>query len=189
MAEARLRCGCRRFKWHSILSDMVWAAATRDAEGAAARVPAGRQCECILGGFLMWENAPKYRIAVRNRTARRWQPVALDRSGQAPSARLGHCTSSSTKGIKHMQLGMIGLGRMGANMVRGYSRTAMNAWCCSRRKVVEDMGMKSVGSFITCRPRQEAGEAARGLAHGPRRGRRQDHRRSLAGARGWRHDH
>jgi len=67
-----------------------------------------------------------------------------------------------------MQLGMIGLGRMGANMVR---RLLKGGHQC----VVFDMSAKAVAELAKgkgCRHRfaggvhQESGEAARGLADG-----------------------
>ena len=79
-----------------------------------------------------------------------------------------------------MQLGMIGLGRMGANMVR---RLLKGGHEC----VVFDMSPNAVQRAgagkadrgrLARRPRQEAGEAARGLADGSGGRRRQDHRRS-----------
>ena len=81
---------------------------------------------------------------------------------------------------RYMQLGMIGLGRMGANMVRRLSEGGHEC-------VVFDMSPKAVEELVegegdrrrlACGSRQEAREAARGLADGSGRGRRQDHRRS-----------
>ena len=88
-----------------------------------------------------------------------------------------------------MQLGMIGLGRMGANMVR---RLIEGGHQC----VVFDMSPEAVQALVegeggrrlvARRFREEAREAARGLADGAGRRRRQDDRRSPAAARGRRH--
>ena len=78
-----------------------------------------------------------------------------------------------------MQLGMIGLGRMGANMVR---RLIKGGHQC----VVFDCSPMQCRSWSRRRPRrhlarglrQEAGQAARDLADGSGGHRRQDHRRS-----------
>ena len=77
-----------------------------------------------------------------------------------------------------MQLGMIGLGRMGANMVR---RLMKNGHQC----VVFDRSAEAVAGAgqggrrrrgLARRLRREAQAAARGLADGPRGGRRRDRR-------------
>ena len=80
-----------------------------------------------------------------------------------------------------MQLGMIGLGRMGANMVR---RLLKDGHQC----VVFDMSPKAVEALakrrrrrrLARRFREEAGEAAGDLVDGPGRRRRQDDRRLAA---------
>ena len=83
-----------------------------------------------------------------------------------------------------MQLGMVGLGRMGANMVR---RLLTNGHECvvfdmSPKAVEELVDEKALGSSSLADLVQKLNEAARRLAHGSRRGRRPDHRRSLTGA-------
>ena len=79
-----------------------------------------------------------------------------------------------------MQLGMIGLGRMGANMVRrlikgGHECVAFDVF----PKAVEALAKeKAVGASSLQGFRAEAGEAASHLADGAGGGRRQDNRRS-----------
>ena len=78
-----------------------------------------------------------------------------------------------------MQLGMIGLGRMGANMVRrlikgGHECVVFDMF----PKAVEELakekatGASSLADFV-----KKLQQAPRRLAHGSRRGRRQIHRR------------
>ena len=78
-----------------------------------------------------------------------------------------------------MQLGMIGLGRMGANMVRrllagGHRCVVFNMVAESGRGV--DPGKRRRG-FVDRGSREEAGDAARHLVDGPRSGRGRDDRR------------
>ena len=73
-----------------------------------------------------------------------------------------------------MQLGMIGLGRMGANMVRRLTRTATTASSTTEPGRREDArGPRRPGPRLARRIRREAVQAAGGLADGAgRRGRR-----------------
>ena len=70
-----------------------------------------------------------------------------------------------------MQLGMIGLGRMGANMVRRLEKSGHQ--CVDLRSHSRDGRCAREGRpnwrFVDRRFRQKTQEAARGLAHGPRR--------------------
>ena len=77
-----------------------------------------------------------------------------------------------------MQLGMIGLGRMGANMVRRLLKAGHQCVVFDRSpKAVEELVKeKAVGSVLAARPREEAGQAASHLADGPGGRRGQDHR-------------
>ena len=95
-----------------------------------------------------------------------------------------------SKGVT-MQLGMIGLGRMGANMVR---RLINGGHDC----VVFDMSQTAVQTLVKEKAtgaaslrgfREEARNAARDLVDGAGRGRGQDDRRSAAAARRRRHPH
>ena len=78
-----------------------------------------------------------------------------------------------------MQLGMIGLGRMGANMVRRLLKGGHQCVVFDRSpKAVQELAKeKAVGRRLARGLREEAGEAARGLADGPGGRRGQDHRR------------
>ena len=77
-----------------------------------------------------------------------------------------------------MQLGMIGLGRMGANMVRRLIKGATNAWCsiCRRKPSRSGEGEGNRSSLALRGFCHEAREAAGGLADGPGRGGGRDHR-------------
>ena len=81
-----------------------------------------------------------------------------------------------------MQLGMIGLGRMGANMVRRLLKAGHQCvvFDMSPKAVEELVKEKAVGASSLARPREEAGQAAGGLADGPGGRRGQDHRRPAA---------
>ena len=74
-----------------------------------------------------------------------------------------------------MQLGMVGLGRMGANMVRRLLTAGHECvvFDMSPKAVEELVDEKATGSSSHCRTGEEAGKAARSLAHGSRRGGRQ----------------
>ena len=68
-----------------------------------------------------------------------------------------------------MQLGMVGLGRMGANMVR---RLLKNGHTCvvfdrSPKAIEELVQQKAVGSATPAGVREETGEAAGSLVDGP----------------------
>ena len=78
-----------------------------------------------------------------------------------------------------MQLGMIGLGRMGANMVRRLMQGGHDCVVFDvSPKAVEALAKeKATGASSLAGLREEAREAARGLADGAGGGRRQDHRR------------
>ena len=67
-----------------------------------------------------------------------------------------------------MQLGMIGLGRMGANIVRRLMANGHSAVVYDRApSVVEALAAEGpVGAADLAGFRREAGEAARGLGHG-----------------------
>ena len=67
-----------------------------------------------------------------------------------------------------MQLGMIGLGRMGANMVRRLMKGGHECvvFDMSPKAVAELAKEKAIGSVLARGLRQEADEAARGLADG-----------------------
>ena len=80
-----------------------------------------------------------------------------------------------------MQLGMIGLGRMGANMVRRLIKAGHQCVVFDRspKAVKELVKEKAVGAVLARRLREEAGQAAGGLADGPGGGRGPDHRRPL----------
>ena len=84
-----------------------------------------------------------------------------------------------------MQLGMIGLGRMGANMVRRLMRHGHDAvvFDMSPDAVAQLAGEGAVGGRLARGLRREARHAARGVADGPRRRRRPDARRPAAAAR------
>ena len=79
-----------------------------------------------------------------------------------------------------MQLGMIGLGRMGANMVRRLLKGGHECvvFDMSPKAVAELVKEKAVGSRLAGGVRQGAQQAARGLADGAGGRGRQDHRRS-----------
>ena len=81
-----------------------------------------------------------------------------------------------------MQLGMIGLGRMGANMVRRLLAGGHQCVVFDRSpKAVEELARAKARRRLVARGfREEAAEAAGGLADGPGGGRgRDDRRRSL----------
>ena len=84
-----------------------------------------------------------------------------------------------------MQLGMIGLGRMGANMVRRLLKGGHHCvvYDMSAKAVAELVKEKAVGSGFAGRVRRKPDEAARGLADGPGRRGRQNHCRSAAASR------
>ena len=84
-----------------------------------------------------------------------------------------------------MQLGMIGLGRMGANMVRRLLKGGHECvvYDMSAKAVAELVKEKAIGAASLADVRQEPDEAARGLADGAGRRGRQDHRRSAAPSR------
>ncbi len=90
-----------------------------------------------------------------------------------------------------MQLGMIGLGRMGANMVR---RLMKNGHQCvvfdmSPKAVEELAAEKATGVVVARRFRGQARQAARGVADGAGGGGGQDDRGDPAAARARRHPH
>ena len=89
-----------------------------------------------------------------------------------------------------MQFGMIGLGRMGANMVRRLMRKGHNAWSTTVRPAVEAAreGRRD-GRGVPRRVRQEADAAAVPLPDGARRVRGRVHRGARAAAGERRHDH
>ncbi len=68
-----------------------------------------------------------------------------------------------------MQLGMIGLGRMGANMVRRLLRGGHQCVVFDRSpKAVKDLVQeKAVGQLLAAGSRREASKAAGPVAHGP----------------------
>ena len=81
-----------------------------------------------------------------------------------------------------MQLGMIGLGRMGANMVRrllkgGHQCVVFDRSPNAVKQLVEE---KATGADFARRTREEAGQAAGGLVDGSGGRRGQDHRRPPA---------
>ena len=90
-----------------------------------------------------------------------------------------------------MQLAMIGLGRMGANMVRRLHQGRPSVR--GLRHVAEGgrrFGAREGGRGVLARgPRAQAREAAGGLVDGPGGGRGQDHRRPRASPRERRHPH
>ena len=90
-----------------------------------------------------------------------------------------------------MQLGMVGLGRMGANMVRRLLKAGHQCvvFDMSPKAVEELVKEKAVGASSLPDLREEAAEAARGLADGSGGGRGQDHRRPPARSRERRHPH
>ena len=90
-----------------------------------------------------------------------------------------------------MQLGMIGLGRMGANMVRRLLKAGHQCVVFDRSpKAVEELVKeKARGSLRAAGFREEARQAAGSLVDGPGGRRGRDHRRSLAVSRGRRHPH
>ena len=67
-----------------------------------------------------------------------------------------------------MQLGMVGLGRMGANMVRRLLRAVTSAWCSTGppKAVAELVKRRRVGATSLAAFRGELDEAARRVAHG-----------------------
>ena len=79
-----------------------------------------------------------------------------------------------------MQLGMIGLGRMGANMVRRLMKDGHQCVVFDMLpKAVEELAAeRATGAASLAGLRQQAGEAARHLADGAGRRRRPDHRTS-----------
>ena len=90
-----------------------------------------------------------------------------------------------------MQLGMIGLGRMGANMVRRLLKGGHQCVVFDRSpKAVEELvAGEGDGSRRPAGSREEAGKAAGDLADGPGGSGRQDHRRPRAAPRAGRHPH
>ena len=84
-----------------------------------------------------------------------------------------------------MQLGMIGLGRMGANMVRRLLKGGHECvvFDMSAKAVAEMAKEKAVGSASLAEFAKKPDQAARGLADGAGRRGRQDHRRSAAPSR------
>ena len=90
-----------------------------------------------------------------------------------------------------MQLGMIGLGRMGANMVRRLMRGGHQCVVFDRSAegVEELVKEKAVGAAVAGGFRQEADDAARGLADGAGRRRGRDARRSCCRCSSRRHPH
>ena len=85
----------------------------------------------------------------------------------------------------NMQLGMIGLGRMGANMVRRLMRDGHECVVFDRspRRSTSWRRQGRDGAVVAAGPCRKAREAARGLADGAGRGRRRRHRRPHAAAR------
>ena len=81
-----------------------------------------------------------------------------------------------------MQIGMIGLGRMGANMVRRLLKGGHQCVVFDRSpKAVEELVKeKAVGVLLARGLCEEADQAAGGLVDGPGGGRGQDYRRSPA---------
>ena len=81
-----------------------------------------------------------------------------------------------------MQIGMIGLGRMGANMVRRLLNGAHECvvFDMSPKAVEELVAEKAVGSSSLADFVKKLAEAACGLVDGSRGGRGQNHRRSPA---------
>ena len=97
----------------------------------------------------------------------------------------------SSHGEASMQFGMIGLGRMGANMVRrlqrgGHTCVVYDRAARSRRRAREG---RCHGGILARGFREEAREAACHLPHGPRGLRRRVDRRARAASRQGRHDH
>ena len=90
-----------------------------------------------------------------------------------------------------MQLAMIGLGRMGANMVRRLIKGGHQCvvFDMSPQAVADLARDKALACYLACRPRAQAGEAARGVADGAGGGRGQDHRRPRAAPRARRYPH
>ena len=77
-----------------------------------------------------------------------------------------------------MQLGMIGLGRMGANMVRRLLKGGHQCVVFDRSpKAVEELVKeKAAGRVLAARLREEARQAAGSLVDGPGGSRGQNHR-------------
>ena len=90
-----------------------------------------------------------------------------------------------------MQLGMIGLGRMGANMVRRLLKGGHQCVVYDRSPQARERAdcRESRRILLACRLREKAGEAAGGLADGPGGRRGQEHCRPQAASRGERHIH
>ena len=88
-----------------------------------------------------------------------------------------------------MQIGMVGLGRMGANMVRRLIKGGHQCVVFNRtpQKVKDLVKESAVGAVFARRPREETPEAAGSLVDGARRSRGQDHRRPAAAAGARRH--
>jgi 5-dehydro-2-deoxygluconokinase len=95
----------------------------------------------------------------------------------------------SLRGKVTVQLGMIGLGRMGANMVRRLIKGGHECvvFDMSAKAVAELVKEKAVGTGFAGGVRQEARQAARGLADGAGGRGRQEHRRSAGPSRARRH--
>ena len=88
-----------------------------------------------------------------------------------------------------MQLGMIGLGRMGANMVRRLLKGGHQCVVFDRsaQAVAELVKEKAIGATSLAEFVKTARKAARRLADGADWRGRQHHRRSSAASRAWRH--
>ena len=131
-----------------------------------------------------------------------WQPL-VDWRAKKSDARAGgrpdrRALSRIRRSLRHepvkfqednVQLGMIGLGRMGANMVRRLLKGGHQCvvFDMSAKAVAELVKEKAVGTASLAEFVKTLDQAARGLADGAGRRGRQDHRRSAAPSRGRRH--
>ena len=89
-----------------------------------------------------------------------------------------------------MQIGMIGLGRMGGNMVRRLLKGGHQCVVFDRSpKAVDDLASAGAGRLFARRLREEAAKTASHLADGARGGGRQRDRRSPAPNGSGRHPH
>ena len=111
-----------------------------------------------------------------------------------PRARADRRARPHDGGLTQMRIGFIGLGRMGANMVRRLVRDGHEIVVYNRTPEKSEgdrgRGRGRQGDLLDRRPRRRAREAARGLGHGPgRRRHRGPDRRAARAPRAGRHDH